>query len=143
MTQRGYNPRFLARPETVFVPADADETVIAVQRAVDQGPRIATRSGGHCFEEPGQHPETKAIIDLSLHTDVRDDATKRAFSVEAVKRLPRRVETSERDLVHSGDSDSGLGGVFGKLADPIVAKAYLRTARASLDNLADLMATDS
>ncbi|WP_160096548.1 SRPBCC family protein [Rhodococcus sp. T7] len=41
------------------------------------------------------------------------------------------------------DSESGLGGVFGKLADPIVAKAYSRTMRASLDNLADLLTTDS
>lgn len=41
------------------------------------------------------------------------------------------------------DSESGFGGVFGKLADPIVAKAYSRTARASLDNLADLLTTDS
>ncbi|BAH53747.1 hypothetical protein ROP_55000 [Rhodococcus opacus B4] len=41
------------------------------------------------------------------------------------------------------DSESGLGGVFGKLADPIVAKAYSRTMRASLDNLADLLTVDS
>ncbi|RZL83584.1 MAG: hypothetical protein EOP32_06975 [Rhodococcus sp. (in: high G+C Gram-positive bacteria)] len=41
------------------------------------------------------------------------------------------------------DSESGLGGVFGKLTDPIVAKAYSRTVRASLDNLADLLTTDS
>lgn len=41
------------------------------------------------------------------------------------------------------DTESGLGGVFGKLADPIVTKAYSRTVRASLDNLADLLTTDS
>ncbi|WP_051033812.1 SRPBCC family protein [Rhodococcus sp. JVH1] len=40
------------------------------------------------------------------------------------------------------DSESGLGGIFGKLADPIVAKAYSRTVRASLDNLADLLTID-
>ncbi len=41
------------------------------------------------------------------------------------------------------DSESGLGGIFGKLADPIVAKAYSRTVQASLDNLADLLTIDS
>ena len=41
------------------------------------------------------------------------------------------------------DSESGLGGVFGKLADPLVTKAYSRMMRASLDNLADLLTTDS
>ncbi|MFE5708576.1 hypothetical protein CJ179_30550 [Rhodococcus sp. ACS1] len=41
------------------------------------------------------------------------------------------------------DTESGLGGVFGKLADPLVTKAYSRMMRASLDNLADLLTTDS
>lgn len=39
------------------------------------------------------------------------------------------------------DSESGLGGVFGKIADPFIAKVFSRTLRASLDNLADLLAT--
>jgi uncharacterized membrane protein len=40
------------------------------------------------------------------------------------------------------DAEPGLGGVFGRLADPIVAKAQSRTVRASLDNLAALLAED-
>lgn len=40
------------------------------------------------------------------------------------------------------DAEAGLGGVFGRLADPIVAKAQSRTVRASLDNLAALLAED-
>jgi len=38
------------------------------------------------------------------------------------------------------EADSGLGGVFGRLADPIVEKAQRRTARANLDTLAELLA---
>jgi uncharacterized membrane protein len=38
------------------------------------------------------------------------------------------------------DSETGLGGIWGKIADPIVAKAYSRIVRASLDNLAELLA---
>lgn len=38
------------------------------------------------------------------------------------------------------DADSGLGGVFGKLADSLVEKAHARTVRANLETLADLLA---
>ncbi|AQA25915.1 polyketide cyclase / dehydrase and lipid transport family protein [Rhodococcus sp. MTM3W5.2] len=41
------------------------------------------------------------------------------------------------------DTETGLGGVFGKLADLFVTKAAERSQRASLDNLADLLAEDS
>jgi hypothetical protein len=37
------------------------------------------------------------------------------------------------------DADSGLGGIFGRLADPFVAKAQGRTVRANLDTLAELL----
>jgi uncharacterized membrane protein len=41
------------------------------------------------------------------------------------------------------DAASGLGGVFGRLADPIVERAQARTVRANLDTLAELFAKDS
>ncbi len=37
------------------------------------------------------------------------------------------------------EADSGLGGVFGRLTDPIVEKAQRRTVRANLDTLAELL----
>jgi len=37
------------------------------------------------------------------------------------------------------EAESGLGGVFGKLADPIVERAQARTVRANLDTLADVL----
>lgn len=43
-------------------------------------------------------------------------------------------------LMYQVDADSGLGGLFGKLADPFVQKAHTRTVRANLDTLADLLA---
>ncbi|WP_223883739.1 SRPBCC family protein [Pseudarthrobacter sp. BIM B-2242] len=43
-------------------------------------------------------------------------------------------------LTYSIDADSGLGGVFGKLADSFVQKAHSRTVRANLETLADLLA---
>lgn len=38
------------------------------------------------------------------------------------------------------DAESGLGGVFGKLADRFVEKAQARTVRANLETLAELLA---
>ncbi|MDR6414955.1 SRPBCC family protein [Pseudarthrobacter sulfonivorans] len=43
-------------------------------------------------------------------------------------------------LTYRIDADSGLGGVFGKLADTFVQKAHARTVRANLETLADLLA---
>lgn len=42
-------------------------------------------------------------------------------------------------VTHRLESESGLGGVFGRMADPIVTKAYGRSIQASLENLADLL----
>jgi carbon monoxide dehydrogenase subunit G len=39
------------------------------------------------------------------------------------------------------DAESGLGGVFGRLGDPLVQSAQGRIARANLKRLADLLAT--
>ena len=41
------------------------------------------------------------------------------------------------------EAASGLGGVFGRLADPIVERAQARTVRANLETLAELLAKDS
>ncbi|MFD0392094.1 hypothetical protein ACFQ3Z_02230 [Streptomyces nogalater] len=41
------------------------EVVDAVQQAVDEGRRIAVRSGGHCFENFVDDPSVKALVDLS------------------------------------------------------------------------------
>lgn len=42
-------------------------------------------------------------------------------------------------LTYRIDAESGLGGVFGRLADPFIQKAQARTVRANLETLADLL----
>ena len=42
-------------------------------------------------------------------------------------------------LTYRIDADPGLGGVFGRLADPFIEKAQARTVRANLDTLAELL----
>lgn len=45
-------------------------------------------------------------------------------------------------FTHRVEAASGLGGIFGRLADPIVEKAHRRTVRANLDTLAELLEKD-
>lgn len=42
-------------------------------------------------------------------------------------------------LVYRIDAESGLGGVFGRLADPLVVKAQTRTVKANLATLKELL----
>lgn len=56
--------------------------------------------------------------------------------------LTSQPEDGGTRLTYRVEAESGLGGVFGRLADPIVEKAQGRTVRANLDTLAELL-TDS
>lgn len=83
LTLRGYNRRFVARPAKIYLPVDAEETRSAVRSAVAEGLRIATRSGGHCFDGFVDDPQTRAIIDLSRMRGVYFDERHNAYSVAA------------------------------------------------------------
>ena len=58
-----------------------------------------------------------------------------------------RVETIDGGsrVTYHVEADPGLGGVFGRFADPLVAGAQRRTMRSSLENLAAILteSTDS
>ncbi|TDL38873.1 SRPBCC family protein [Arthrobacter nitrophenolicus] len=48
-------------------------------------------------------------------------------------------EDSGTRLTYRLEVDSGMGGFFGKIADPLVQNAHARTVRANLDTLAELL----
>jgi carbon monoxide dehydrogenase subunit G len=48
-------------------------------------------------------------------------------------------EGSGTRLTYLLEVDSGMRGIFGKLADPLVQKAHTRTVHANLETLADLL----
>ncbi|MFE3546385.1 FAD-binding oxidoreductase [Nocardia sp. NPDC059177] len=83
LSLRGYNRRFLARPDRIFVPANAEEVRDAVARAVAENSTLAVRSGGHCFDDFVDNARTRSLIDLSKLNAVRWDEQHRAFSVDA------------------------------------------------------------
>jgi hypothetical protein len=48
-------------------------------------------------------------------------------------------EGSGTRLTYLLEVESGIGGIFGKLADPLVQKTHTRTVHANLETLADLL----
>ncbi|MEU7135058.1 FAD-binding protein [Streptomyces sp. NPDC046261] len=82
LTHRGFNARFVGKPDYVRVVSTTAQVVDAVQRAVREGKRIAVRSGGHCFENFVDDPSVRVVIDVSPMTSVSYDARRRAFAVE-------------------------------------------------------------
>ncbi|WP_280336214.1 FAD-binding oxidoreductase [Nocardia wallacei] len=83
LTRRGYNRRFVARPDRIYVPETTDQVADAVARCLHGGLRIAVRSGGHCFDGFVDDPATQGLIDLSPMTEIRWDAGHRAYSIGA------------------------------------------------------------
>ncbi|MGI5527996.1 FAD-binding oxidoreductase [Streptomyces syringium] len=82
LTHRGYNARFVGKPDYVRVVNTTAQVVGAVQQAVREGKRIAVRSGGHCFENFVDDPAVRVVIDVSPMRAVSYDARRRAFAVE-------------------------------------------------------------
>ncbi|MBZ4319375.1 FAD-binding oxidoreductase [Streptomyces huiliensis] len=78
---KGVNHRFTGSPDHIRIVGSAEQTVRAVQDAVDAGQRIAVRSGGHCLEDFVDGPRTRFLIDLSELDDVFFDPERNAFAI--------------------------------------------------------------
>ncbi|MFG2005099.1 FAD-binding protein [Spirillospora sp. NPDC048911] len=83
LASRGYNRRFVGKPEHVWVVGTTEHVVRAVQDAVDSGKRVTVRSGSHGFEDFVADPAVRVVIDTSAMTAVYYDPSRRAFAVEA------------------------------------------------------------
>ncbi|NUW33819.1 FAD-binding protein [Nonomuraea sp. SMC257] len=82
LVARGSNRRFRASPDYIHLASSTDQVVAAVAEAVRAGKRIAVRSGGGCFADFVDNPDTEVIIDLAGMTGLRYDPARRAFAVE-------------------------------------------------------------
>ncbi|MBT2383997.1 FAD-binding oxidoreductase [Streptomyces sp. ISL-11] len=77
---RGYNLRWVFRPEAIRMADSRRQVEDAVREAFRAGKRIAVRSGGHCYE--GFGTDAKVVIDLSSMNSVTFDASRGAFAIE-------------------------------------------------------------
>lgn len=74
------------------------------------------------FEEP------RRLVNRSVEGKLSFTITNSFESVEGGTRFTYRI-----------DAATGLGGVFGRLAEPFVQRAQARTVRANLESLAELL----
>jgi hypothetical protein len=71
---------------------------------------------------------SKRFISTSIEGKIQFVVTNELEPVEGGTQLTYRI-----------DAESGLGGVFGRLADPFIVKAQARTVHANLGTLAELL----
>ncbi|MFE9251678.1 FAD-dependent oxidoreductase [Streptomyces sp. NPDC007088] len=84
---RGYNGRFVATPDEIWLVHGAAQVEKAVNQALARNQRITVRGGGHSFEGLVDDPQFRLLVDLSEMKEVRYDPAMRAFSVQAGARL--------------------------------------------------------
>lgn len=80
---RGFNQRWVSRPEYIYLVGSAREVQRAVREAVRADKKLAIRSGGHAYEDFVDNPKTQVIIDLSEYKKVSYDRKRQAFAVQA------------------------------------------------------------
>jgi hypothetical protein len=85
---RGFNQRWIARPEYVRLVRTGQEVCAALAEALagrpeDDPKRITVRSGGHCYEDFVCGDDVRVILDISPMCGISYDAAMDAYCVEA------------------------------------------------------------
>jgi hypothetical protein len=83
LVRRGFNKRFVGKPDYVHLVGSTEQVVDAVQDAVRNKLRVVARSGGHCLEGFVADPAVRVVIDTSVMTSVYYDSDMGAFAVES------------------------------------------------------------
>jgi FAD/FMN-containing dehydrogenase len=114
LIRRGFNKRFVGKPDYVRLVGSTEQVVEAVEDAVRAKLRVTARSGGHCLEGFVGDPAVRVVIDTSLMADVYFDPEMGAFAVEAGATLGeayRRLFLGWGVTLPAGVSpDVGVGG---------------------------------
>jgi FAD binding domain/Berberine and berberine like len=109
-----FNKRFTGKPEYIRLPTSTKEVVEAVQEAVDSKRRVVVRSGGYCLEGFVADPAVQVLVDMCLMAEIRYDAEKSAFVVEAgatVGETYRRLFLGWGVVLPAGEHPNiGIGG---------------------------------
>ena len=126
---------FIVKPENLPV---WDSSIITAAQVGDEPIGVGTRSDGSS-KIMGRH------FDWTVAVEEYDRP--RRYSSHSVGGSLQFTVTNVLEPAEGGttltyriDAASGLGGVFGRLADPFVTRAQGRTVRANLETLAELLA---
>jgi carbon monoxide dehydrogenase subunit G len=126
---------FVATPTNVPV---WDSSVVEAEQVSEGPPRLGTRARGtskilgrrfHWTTETTEFDRPNRIVNTAVDGPMKFAVTLTLAPMGGGTELTYRV-----------DAESGLGGVFGKLADPLIERAQGRTIRANLESLAELLA---
>lgn len=124
VVDKRFNKRFAAAPDYVRLTESTAQVVSAVEEAVQEGRRLAIRSGGHCLEGFVSDPDVRVIIDVSPMRRIYYDAERRAVAVEAGATVGETVRALAEtwgtviplgEYPHIGMGGHVSGGAFGFL----------------------------
>ncbi|MGB9377738.1 MAG: SRPBCC family protein [Mycobacteriales bacterium] len=125
---------FLVRAENLPV---WDSSVVEAEQVGNDPITVGTRARG-----------TSKVLGRRFDwtTEVTELEPEKRASYRAVEGDLKFSVTNELEAIDGGtrylyrlEADPGLGGIFGRIADPIVQRAQGRTIRANLENLAELL----
>jgi hypothetical protein len=77
----GNNTRWAARPDYVRIVQSTEDTVRAVQEAMDAGTRMSVKGGGHCYADSVFNDEVRVVIDTGAMNSVSYDDALGVFCV--------------------------------------------------------------
>ncbi|WP_424217612.1 FAD-binding oxidoreductase (plasmid) [Streptomyces sp. BI20] len=84
---RGWNQRWVANPDGIYLAETTAQVQQVVQESVRAGKRLTVRGGGHCWEDWVFNREVRMILDMSKMNRVYFDPAKNAVCVEAGAQL--------------------------------------------------------
>ena len=115
-----------------------DSSILKAQQA-DSGPlRVGTRWRGVSKVLGRRFKWTTELVEFEPPTRTVSRSVEGKLSFTVTNTF--QPEAGGTRFTYKVDAESGLGGVFGRVGDPIVEKAQRRTVRANLDTLAELLA---
>jgi uncharacterized membrane protein len=116
-----------------------DSSILKAEQ-VDSGPlQVGTRWRGVSKVLGRRFKWTTELVEFAPPTMTMSRSVEGKLSFTVTNTF--QPEAGGTRFTYTVDAESGLGGIFGRVADPVVEKAQRRTVRANLDTLAELLTT--
>ncbi|WP_175582641.1 SRPBCC family protein [Nocardioides guangzhouensis] len=135
-------------PEDVFAFLTATETIPAFESQISHIEQVTAGDVGIGTQWRGATNVLGRKFDWVTEV-VEYDPPARSHTKSVEGKLPFEIyytlepTASGTRFTYRIDAESGLGGIFGKLGDPIVTRAQARTVRTNLANLKEMLEADT
>jgi uncharacterized membrane protein len=114
-----------------------DSSIMEAEQ-VDEGPtQVGTRYRGVSKILGRRFEWTTKVTEFEPPTLTTYQSVQGKLNFTVTHRL--QPENAGTRFTYKIEADAGLGGLFGRIADPIVERAQRRTVRGSLETLAELL----